>query len=146
MAYDEFGVSSTEPGTNAGYNWVKLNLTKFLQTEEIKSDKIILAIPFYTRIWTTNSDGKVISDTVSMKRTESVIPDGVEKKWDDNLKQNYVEYTSGNSKKQIWIEDTNSLKAKVSLIKENKLAGVASWQKDMETEDVWKMLKTELNI
>ena len=46
--------------------------------------------------------------------------------------------------RQIWIEDIDSLKAKVSLIKENNLGGVASWQKDMETDDVWDMFKTEL--
>ena len=50
------GVSSSKPGTTAGYDWVNLSLNKFLKTEEIESDKIILAIPFYTRVWTTNSN------------------------------------------------------------------------------------------
>ena len=146
MAYDEYGVYSKEPGTNAGYNWVKLNLNKFLKTEEIQSEKLVLAIPFYTRVWTTNSNGEVSSNTISMKKTESVIPEGTDKKWDNDLKQNYVEYTSGNDKKQIWIEDIKSLKAKVSLVKDNKLAGIGSWQKDMETDDVWEMLKNELGL
>ena len=35
----------------------------------------------------------------------------------------------------MWIEDVESLKAKVSLVKENNLAGVASWQYGMETQD-----------
>lgn len=145
MAYDEYGVSSNKPGTTAGYDWVKLNLNKFLQTEEIESNKIILAIPFYTRVWTTNSDGKIVSrNTVSMKNIDKVLPDGVGKEWDDDLKQYYTEYTDGDNKKQIWIEDIESLKAKVSLIIENDLAGVGSWQKDMETDEVWKMLKEEL--
>ena len=146
MAYDQNGTSSTEPGTTAGYNWVKLNLAKFLQTEDIDSEKLILGIPFYTRVWTTNSSGDVISrNTVYMKNIDSVIPAGVEKSWNDDLKQNYVEYTDGANKRQIWIEDIDSLKAKVSLVKENNLAGVASWQKDMESDDVWQMLKTELS-
>ncbi len=146
MAYDEYGVSSTKPGTTAGYDWVKLSLNKFLQTEEIDSDKIILAIPFYTRVWTTNSEGKTTSKTVTMKNTYSVIPEGTEKQWNDELKQNYVEYMDGEDKKQIWIEDIDSLKAKISLIKENNLAGVGSWQKGMESDEVWSMLKQELNI
>ena len=146
MAYDEYGVSSTRPGTTAGYDWVKLSLTKFLQTEEIESEKIILAIPFYTRVWTTDSNGKLVSNnTIAMKKIDSIIPDGVEKKWDNDLKQNYVEYKDGNNKKQIWIEDIDSLKEKVSLIKENNLAGVGSWQKDMETDEVWSMLKSQLS-
>lgn len=144
MAYDEYGVSSTKPGTTAGYDWVKLSLNKFLQTEEIESNKIILAVPFYTRVWTTDSNGKSTSKTVAMKNIDKVIPDGVEKKWDDDLKQNYVEYTEDGNKKQIWIEDLDSLKEKISLTTENNLAGIASWQKGMETDDVWEMIKQEL--
>ena len=145
MAYDEYGISSTKPGTTAGYDWVKLSLNKFLQTEEIESNKIILGVPFYTRVWTTDSTGKSTSNTVSMKRTDSVIPNGVERQWDDELKQNYVEYMDGDKKKQIWIEDIDSIKAKISLITENNLGGVASWQKDMEVDEVWEALKQEIN-
>ena len=80
-----------------------------------------------------------------MKEIDGVLPSGVEKTWDNELKQNYVEYMDGANKKQIWIEDVDSLKAKVSLVVENKLAGVASWRKDMESDDVWQMLKAELS-
>ena len=133
-------------GTTAGYDWVKLSLNKFLKTEEIEADKIILAIPFYTRVWTTDSEGKVTSNTVSMKNTNKVIPEGTQKQWDDNLKQNYVEYTEEGKKKQIWIEDIDSLKEKMSLITQNNLAGVGSWQKGMESDEVWEMIKKELAL
>ncbi len=147
MAYDEYGVSSTKPGTTAGYNWVQLNLNKFLQTEDIDADKIILGVPFYTRVWTTNSNGNIVSNpTVDMKNINGVIPNNAQKTWDEELKQNYVEYTDGANKKQIWVEDLESLKAKVSLIVENKLAGVASWQKGMESDGVWKMFQQELEL
>ena len=146
MAYDQNGVSSKKPGTTAGYNWIKLNLVKFLQTEEIDPDKLILAVPFYTRIWTTNQDGKVVANpTISMKDVNKNIPNGANKQWNDELKQNYVEYTSGNNKKEIWIEDLESLKAKISLIKDNNLAGVASWEVDMASDDAWQMIDKELN-
>lgn len=147
MAYDQNGVSSTKPGTTAGYDWVELSLNKFLTTEEIEPEKIILAVPLYTRIWTTNSEGEIINNsTVAMKNIDDIIPEGTEKQWDDELKQNYVEYSDGNNTRQIWIEDIDSLKAKVSLIKEHNLAGVASWEKDMETDEFWTMLKEELEI
>lgn len=147
MAYDQNGVSSTKPGTTAGYDWVELSLNKFLTTEEIEPEKIILAVPLYTRVWTTNSEGDIISNpTIAMKNIDNVIPEGTEKKWNDDLKQNYVEYSDGDNTRQIWIEDIDSLKAKVSLIKEHNLAGVASWEKDMETDEFWSMLKEELEI
>lgn len=145
MAYDEYGASSNKAGTTAGYDWVELGIKKFIETEEIKEEKIILAIPLYTRVWTEDSSGKITSkNTVSMKNTYSVIPNGVEKQWNDNLKQYYVEYKDGNNTKKIWIEDETSLKEKISLIKKYKLGGVASWQKGMEIDNFWEFLKNEI--
>lgn len=145
MAYDQNGVSSTKPGTTAGYDWIKLNLTKFLETEEIEPQKLIMAVPFYTRVWTTNENGESTSKSVAMKDIEQVVPSNAQKQWNDDLKQNYAEYTEGGKTKQIWVEDIESLKAKISLITEKDLAGVGSWAKDMETDDVWEMFTEELN-
>ena len=147
MAYDQYGTSSNKSGTTAGYDWVNVSLNKFLKTEEIKSDKIILAIPLYTRLWTEDSSGKVVKQTtVSLKNMYNVIPDGVEKQWDDNLKQYYVEYQDGQYTKKICIEDEKSLTEKISLIKNNNLAGVASWEKGMETDNFWTFLKESLDF
>ena len=145
MAYDQYGVSSNKSGTTAGYNWVKLSLKKFLETEEIESDKIILAIPLYTRVWTEDSSGKVIKkSTVPLKSMGAVVPSNATKNWDDDLKQYYVEYKEGANTKKIWLEEGDSLKAKIGLINDNSLAGVASWAKDMETSDYWSFLKNEM--
>ncbi len=147
MAYDQYGTSSNKSGTTAGYDWVNVSLNKFLKTEEIKSDKIILAIPLYTRLWTEDSSGKVLKQTtVSLKNIDKTIPDGVEKQWDDNLKQYYVEYQDGQYTKKMWIEDEKSLKEKISLIKNNNLAGVASWEKGMETDNFWTFLKESIDF
>lgn len=147
MAYDQYGTSSNKSGTTAGYDWVNVSLNKFLKTEEIKSDKIILAIPLYTRLWTEDSSGKVVKQTtVSLKNIDKTIPNGVEKQWDDNLKQYYVEYQDGSYTKKMWIEDEKSLKEKISLIKNNNLAGVASWEKGMETDNFWTFLKENLDF
>ena len=145
MAYDQYGVSSTKPGTTAGYDWIELSLKKFLETEEIKSDKIILAVPFYTRLWTEDSNGKVKSDVVNMKNINKVLPESVEKTWDDNLKQYYVEYEEKNTTKKMWVEDLESIKAKIELITKYNLAGSAAWEKDREDTEVWSVINQELN-
>lgn len=147
MAYDQYGTSSNKSGTTAGYDWVNVSLNKFLKTEEIESDKIILAIPLYTRLWTEDSSGKVVKQTtVSLKNIDKVIPSDAEKQWDDNLKQYYVEYQDGSYTKKMWIEDEKSLKEKIDLIKNNNLAGVASWEKGMETDNFWTFLKESLDF
>ena len=147
MAYDEYGVSSDKPGTTAGYDWVNLSLNKFLTTEEIESEKIILAIPLYTRLWTVNNSGKVIKQpAVPIKSIESVLPSDINKTWNDTLKQYYVEYQDGQYTKKMWIEDEKSLKEKISLINDKNLAGVASWQKGYEYDNFWTFLKENLDI
>ena len=147
MAYDQYGTSSNKSGTTAGFDWVNVSLNKFLKTEEIKNDKIILAIPLYTRLWTEDSSGNVVKQTtVSLKNINKVIPSDVQKTWDDNLKQYYVEYQDGSYTKKMWIEDEKSLKEKISLIKNNNLAGVASWEKGMETDNFWTFLKESLDF
>ena len=140
MAYDEYGASSNKSGTTAGFDWVELSLKKFLETEEIESDKIILAVPLYTRLWTEDSDGNVIKNSVvSMKDIDDVIPSDAKKTWNDELKQYYVEYKEGNNTKKMWIEDLESLKAKTELISKYQLGGLAAWQKGMETDEVWEI-------
>ena len=146
MAYDQYGASSDKVGTTAGYDWVELNLKKFLETYEVESDKLILAIPLYARLWTLDSNGDIEGQTaIPMNEIDESIPSDAERKWDDELKQNYVEYVDGNLTKKIWIEDIDSLKEKISLINTYKLGGVASWELGMETDDVWSMIKQELS-
>lgn len=147
MAYDQYGASSNKSGTTAGYNWVELSLKKFLNTEEIESEKIILAIPLYARLWTEDSSGKIIKQSpVPIKGIDSVIPNNVEKEWNDDLKQYYAEYKEGAYTKKIWIEDEKSLKEKINLINNYKLGGVASWEKGMESDDFWTFLKETLDF
>lgn len=146
MAYDQYGASSNKSGTTAGYNWVELSLNKFLKTEEIENSKIILAIPLYARLWTEDSSGKVVKQsTVSLKNMNSIIPESANKQWNDDLKQYYVEYKDNSYTKKIWIEDEKSLKEKISLITNNNLGGVASWEKGMETDNFWEFLKQEIS-
>ena len=146
MAYDQYGASSNKAGTTAGYNWVELSLKKFLETEAIESDKIILAIPLYARLWTLNNSEAVVKQSaVPIKSIDKVIPDGVEKQWDENLKQYYIQYKDGSYTKKMWIEDEKSLTEKISLISKYNLAGVASWEKDMEYDGFWNFLKEQLD-
>ena len=147
MAYDQYGTSSNKSGTTAGYNWVELSLNKFLKTEEIESQKIILAIPLYARLWTEDSSGKVVKQTtVPLKNMNSIVPENANKQWNDDLKQYYVEYKDNSYTKKIWIEDEKSLESKISLINKNNLGGVASWEKGMETDNFWTFLQEKLDF
>ena len=147
MAYDQYGASSNIAGSTAAYDWVKVNLDKFIKNEEVDKEKLILAVPLYTRLWTTDGEGNVLRNpsTVTMNDINDAIPEGVEKTWLEDERQNYIEYEEDGNIRKMWIEDIDSLREKVSLINEYELAGVASWELGMETEDVWQMFQDELN-
>lgn len=144
MAYDQHGAGSKKAGTTAGYNWIENNIKKFLSNEDVNSEKIILAIPFYTRIWTETANGDVTSKVVSMKDIESNIQKGTEKEWKDDVKQNYVEYKQGNTTKKMWIEDEKSIESKINLVNQYNLAGVSAWSRGREATNIWATIKNEL--
>lgn len=143
MAYDQYGINASKPGTTAGHNWVENSLKKFIDREEIDSGKIILGIPFYTRLWEEINE-KATSKIVNMKSIEEVLPDNVSKQWNEDLKQYYVEYMDSGKIYKMWIEDETSIRHKISLVEQYGLAGVASWEKDRETQNIWSVIKEEL--
>lgn len=143
MAYDQHNQSSTEAGTVAGCDWVEANINKFLGQEGVKPEKIILAMPFYTRVWNV-TDGGLSSSAVDMKSQSTLIPDDAKITWDDSLKQNLAEYEKNGRTYKVWMEDAKSLKCKLDLVKKYNLAGGAFWRKDQETSDVWKVINENL--
>ena len=145
MAYDQYGESSTTAGTTAGANWVEANIKKFVEREEVSSEKLILGMPFYTRAWRETSEGAK-SNVVAMKYVDSVVPEEAERKWNEDLKQYYVEYQKNGIDYKMWIEDEISIKAKFDLMNKYKLAGAAYWQKDMEKQSIWNVVEQEINV
>lgn len=143
MAYDQHNQSSTEAGTVAGCDWIEANINKFLGQEGVKPEKIILAMPFYTRVWNV-TDGGLSSSAVDMKSQSTLIPGDAKITWDDSLKQNLAEYEKNGRTYKVWMEDAKSLKCKLDLVKKYSLAGGAFWRKDQETSDVWKVINENL--
>lgn len=145
MAYDQYGDASNEAGTTAGADWIKVNLDKFVGTqEEVEPSKIILGMPFYTRLW-KETGSSVTKEVIYMRSIDSNIPSGAEKTWNEDLKQYYVEYQRNGATYKMWIEDEESLKAKFDLMHKYNLAGAAYWQKDFESQKIWDLVETEIN-
>lgn len=143
MAYDQHNNSSSEAGTVAGCDWVEANINKFLGQEGVKAEKIILAMPFYTRVWNVTNGG-VSSSAVDMKSQATLIPSNAKITWDDSLKQNIAEYEKNGKSYKVWMEDEKSLTCKMKLVKKYNLAGGAFWRKDQETSDIWKVISENL--
>lgn len=143
MAYDQYGVSATKAGTTAGHNWVEANVKKFLGQEEVKAEKIILGIPFYTRVW-KEINGNVISSVVNIGNVNNLIPSNATKTWDEDLQQYYVEYKKGGATYKIWVEDEKSIEAKLDLVSKYNLGGAAYWEYDRATNSIWNLIESKI--
>ncbi len=134
MAYDQYGSSSKKAGPVASYDWVKLNLNKLIVRDKIDNTKLILGVPFYSRVWRTKNDVVIRTDAISMDAANTYKTKN--NSWDEEAKQYLAEYSTNGYDVKIWIENEDSLKEKIKLIEEFNLSGVAIWRRGYETPGV----------
>lgn len=138
MAYDEHYIGS-EAGSVSSIGFVSDGATNTLK--EVPADQIVLALPFYCRVWTIAADGSTTSEAYSLGNIAKHIDNhNLTLTWDDTLGQNYGEYSSSSGTNKIWVEDKKSLELKMNVYKANNLAGVAFWRLGMSTDAVWAMI------
>jgi spore germination protein YaaH len=143
MAYDEHYVGGGEAGSNSSIKFVEDGITA--TKEVVPAEKIINAIPFYTRVWESGSEG-LKAKTLSMASENAWISEnGVTPTWSDEYCQNYVEYQSNGSTFQCWLEDTESIAVKLSVMKVQGIKGVASWKLGLEDSAVWDVIANYVN-
>ena len=105
--------------------------------KDVPADKIINGIPFYTRVWKTK-DNQVSSEALGMSQAaEFVAKYDIPTSWDDVTCQNYGEKEMNGTLYQVWLEDEESIKTKLSVMSTYGLAGVAEWQLGMEDKAIW---------
>lgn len=137
MAYDEH-YAGTDAGSVASLPFVKEAVEATVQL--VGKEHVIAGIPFYTRIWTT-TDGNTTSRAVGMQAAvDQLNSDGQVALWNDDCGQYVASYTVGNSTRQIWFEEEKSIEAKMQIIQENNVAGVAGWKLGLEKSSVWSVI------
>lgn len=139
MCYDEHSSGSEEAGSVASLPFVRKGLEDTLK--EVPASKVIAAIPFFTRMWMTDGSGTPKSTAYGMADAKAAADSlGMKLSWDKNLGQNYGETQSNGTKYQIWMEDEDSLEAKMKEIQSFGVAGIAEWKLGQENDDVWPII------
>lgn len=148
MGYDEHYAGSEVAGSVASMDFERTGIENMLS--EVPKEKLVSAIPFYSRIWytATNEDGSttVTSEAVSMDYAEqTVAQQGAEKVFDASTGQQYAEWTDDQGRLcQIWLEDEESVRARALLVKEFELAGIAEWVLGNERPAVWPIISESI--
>lgn len=140
MGYDEH-YSGGEKGSVASLPFVDQGITGTLLS--VPKERVINGVPFYTRLWTETSDGTQ-SKAIGIREAKSWVEENqVELTWLEDEGQYYGEYASESGMQYLWLEDEESLKLKMELIKKYDLAGVACWKLGMEDEAAWTAIDWE---
>ena len=145
MAYDEYNLNSDKPGPVASYDFVLNGIKNTLK--EVSKDKIIIGLPFYTRIWHTKNNKFKIENVSMQVGFDFYKKRNVEFKWLDDKKYFYCEYEDidENVIYKSWLEDENSIEEKLKLVKKFDLAGISGWKRGFEKKIIWELVNKYIN-
>ncbi len=147
MGYDEHHTNSEAAGSVASIGYVNDAITNTLA--KVNKEKVIMAVPFYTRLWkeTTTDDGVTLSsEALGMSAAESILSkNGVTAEWEESVAQYYAEYTIDNVLYKVWLEEDESIEAKMKAIHAADLAGVAGWRLGFEKSSIWNVIQKYVN-
>ena len=138
MGYDEHWGGGGIAGSVASIGYVQEGIEKTLK--DVPAEKIINALPFYTRVWKTKG-GEVTSEALGMEAAAEFISKyDVPTVWDEETCQNYGEIQMGDTFYQVWLEDERSIETKLTVMKNLNVGGVAAWQLGLEDKDIWDVI------
>jgi spore germination protein YaaH len=142
MAYDEHWASSPKAGSVASFPWVEKGVSESIKL--IDNDKLILALPYYTRIWYDNGS-KIKSKAIPIKNMRNHLKDD-RKIWLEEEKQYYLEFDKDGSKNMIWFEEEKSLGHKMELVDKYNIKGISSWTFDYGDSGIFKEIKKYIKV
>lgn len=137
MGYDEH-YAGGEMGSVASLGYERKGIEDTMAV--VPPEKIISAIPFYTRVWKETDEGVSSTAMGIAKAKEWVRENNVELYWQEELGQYYGELDQGGEKYYIWMEEEESIGKKMELIHQNNLAGVACWKLGFEPAEIWDVI------
>ena len=146
MAYDEHWRTSPRAGSVASMPWVERAVQKTIE-EGVPPAKLILGVPFYMRKWEETPVGqgkvKVKGSTLTMSESDSIISQrALSPVWLSDKGQYFYSYLLDGKTYKVWVENSDSIKTKLSILDKYRLAGVAGWRKGHETPDIWDTIRT----
>jgi len=140
MGYDEHWSTSEVAGSVASLPFVRRSIERTLDV--VPARKVMNAVPFYTRIWSTDKDGKVsvIATPGHGWQDKWIAENQLVPVWDEEMGQDYAEMEKNGNLIQVWLENKASMRARIDLMDYFELGGVACWQLGLEAPSIWDIL------
>ncbi len=133
MSYDQHYVNGP-PGPVAAKPWVERVISYALR--HFSPQKLIMGLAAYGYDWSGNS-GRALNYAAiqSLINQYKIAP-----KWHEQYQTPYFTYTKSGVKHEVWYENRQSTAAKLELIDQYNLRGVAIWRLGYEDPGIWNVL------
>lgn len=163
MAYDEHWQGGEEAGTTSSLSFVDQSAKRTI--EQVPREKVIVGLPFYSRIWCEapadeGEEGAVTVDNTSGEydsrydryalSSKGVGMDGMKSfikehalslTWNDETGQYYTEYEEDGKYYRLWVEDARSMDMKMQTAMSYDPAGVAFFKVGNEDKETWTVIR-----
>lgn len=139
MTYDEH-VPGGAPGPIASYSWVE-SVIKYASTQ-IPKKKVLIGIPGYGYDWNVKTnEAKAVTYSKAISNASKY---KVEPKFDSASKGMTYSYEVDGAKHEVWFENADTLKAKLNLVRNYGIGGIAIWRLGLEDQNYWTVIKDRL--
>lgn len=142
MAYDEHYAGS-EAGSVASLPFVKEAVEDM--TALVPADKVVVGIPFFTRIWSVSQTSTTSSAVGMQAAIDELNKDGQTAIWNDDAGQYVCSYDRNGVTRKIWFEEDKSIEEKLKVVVDNNTAGIAVWKLGLEKASVWNVINQYIN-
>lgn len=138
MGYDEHYLGGGVAGSNASIRFVEDGIVNTKAV--VPPEKIINAVPFYTRIWESGPNGLNATTIRMSAQNDWLAQNGVTPVWVEEVCQNYAEYQENDTLYRCWLEDMESIRVKLQVMESQGIKGVACWKLGIEEPAVWSVI------
>lgn len=151
MAYDHHG-GITPPGPMAGIIWDEAIIKQALRY--IPAKKISLGTPWRAGLWYTGRDtnsthphrlGSIAMDLTYQDAMRLLDDHHVKLQWNHEDKVHFAIYRNHFLYEYMYLEDVDSFREKLALVKKYNLRGVSNWCLGGEDPRIWDVLKPLVN-
>ncbi|WP_102348561.1 stalk domain-containing protein [Bacillus sp. Marseille-P3661] len=164
MAYDESYRGSKTPGPVASSEFIEKSIQYALK-ENVPSNKIVLGIPFYGRMWKSDdviAGSGFLGESVWMSKSAALLNQfGGRSEYVPEKASMVAKFTISETDSpfklfswkdpltpgdyELWFDNDQTLQKKLTYVNQYNLKGTANWSLGQESTSIWTAYKTWLN-